>query len=715
MAVGRISLDTEATGKDIRHGVLPYFVSSADLKGDVLFWEWFVDPLTRIPRIPKGDLEEICDLVNEASEIVFHNAKFDVPLLQNIGIHKNAWPWGKTIDTMYYCHLLANTQPKDLGTASAVYLGKTIDEYERAIDEATKEALKIVKREFPDWNIAREGLPTLPSQKSKFYKCDMWVPRLVARELSYPEDHFWWRVLQEYGCTDAHCTVFLSAVQDELIETRNLRRISDIRQKMPRIIEKMESVGVSICSERVEELLRKFREDIEFLGNKCVRIAGYYGMPLTIPKSGNNGSLTDFVFGEEGLGLKPVSSSEKTGKPSLDKKVIETYKNTLPKGSEALEFIQSIAAIRERSTSVSYLESYKSFWLPSKNPLWYKLFPSLNGTGTNTLRFTSQNPNEQNISKKGFQKIGKKGEEEKSVRYCFGPEPGREWWSFDAANIELRIPAYESGQEEMIALFERPNDPPYYGSNHLLVFHTLHPDLWEEGVRKVGWEKAGPYCKKEYSDTWYQRTKNGNFAVQYGAIQMEDGEGTADIAYGVPGAQRIIKARFSKQEELNQRIVKFAKSTGYVETMPDMTVDPEKGYPLLCTTNKWGRVRETVPLNYRVQGTAMWWMMKAMIRCQNFLDQLNSSEEFFRQVTKKKITRMWSQGYFMIMQVHDELVFDFPASYEPEKNYFGNLEIAKNIAALMRQGGEDIGVPTPVSCEYHPHNWGEGISVKLSV
>ena len=52
---------------------------------------------------------------------------------------------------------------------------------------------------------------------------------------------------------------------------------------------------------------------------------------------------------------------------------------------------------------------------------WRKLHTSLNMCGTDTLRWSSNNPNSQNISKKeGF-----------NLRYAFGPAPGREWWSLD--------------------------------------------------------------------------------------------------------------------------------------------------------------------------------------------------------------------------------------------------------------------------------------------
>jgi len=135
-----------------------------------------------------------------------------------------------------------------------------------------------------------------------------------------------------------------------------------------------------------------------------------------------------------------------------------------------------------------------------------------------------------------------------------------------------------------------------------------------------------------------------------------------------------------------------------VETLPDKTVDPKRGYPLYCSRAEWGGVLPTVPLNYHVQGTAMWWMMKAMIRCQNYLDKLNMEASSGRE-------------YHLVMQVHDELVFDFPRGETPQENLLVILEIKR----LMELGGEDISIPTPVSCEYHAENWAEGVKIGIAI
>ena len=133
-----------------------------------------------------------------------------------------------------------------------------------------------------------------------------------------------------------------------------------------------------------------------------------------------------------------------------------------------------------------------------------------------------------------------------------------------------------------------------------------------------------------------------------------------------------------------------------METLPNRSVDPARGYPLYCSRSAWGKVSPTVPLNYHVQGTACWWMQQAMIRCYEYLQEYSGREE----------------QAFITMQIHDELVFDFPASPKrlPEPWRY-NLKHVAALKRLMEQGGPDLGLPTPVSCEYHPVHWAEGVSV----
>ena len=692
----RIGFDSETTGVDLYHGAMPFLFSIAD-ETDVTIWEWPVNPLTRQPIINKSDVKEIQARLDDADEIIIQNSKFDVRAAYLVGIRK--WPWHKTVDTLIASHLLSSNTPHDLTTLGIQYLGINIERYEKAMELAVKTGRTLARRRFPKWRIAakqvspdtEEGLAELdmPSAKDKAWRYDMWLPRAIAEKEGYPANHLWRRVTKEYNATDSALLVPLWLEMKEQIEERKLGKIFyGVRNELPKIASRMEHRGITANAKRLTSLEKQYTEEVAELKTKCVNMASLeYNYDLSLPKSGNNNSLLHLCFGrtnedgsrEEWMKLPDTGVKTNTGNPSLSRKAIDFWLDHYPATSPEHCFFRWLLESRRRKTAVQYMQGYRRYWKTTAYPDYHVLHASLNPTGTFTLRWSSSNPNEQNISKQeGF-----------NLRYIFGPAPGREWVSMDAKNIELRIPAYESGELELIDLFERPDEPPYYGSNHILIFETLHPDKWALGLKEAGFNGVGPWCKKKYASTWYQWTKNGNFAVQYGAIDREDGEGTADRAYHVRGAQKRIAARFKKLDTLNQHWISYARKNGYVETMPDKSIDPDRGYPLNCARTAGGGILPTVPLNYHVQGTAMWWMSRAMQR------------------TEAKLSKWRSEGIdcHLIMQVHDELVFDFPKGVNNKKKYYDILK------REMERGGEDIGVPTPVSIELHADNWSEGVTI----
>lgn len=751
-----LSLDCECTGLDIYHGsAKPFFISLIDEKEELTTFEWDVDPLTREPDIDRADLIELRDIIEGADELAIQNAIYDGSVLKwyyNYRGVKLRWDWSKVRDTLYAAHLLASNEPHDLTTLGIRYLGYNIEKYEKELEEAVKHCRRLTgNREFIErngsWKVAKAGYSDMPSIKDGAWRADYWLPKAVwraerGRDTSY-QLSLYETVLSSYGSIDASVTLPIWIRQREEIESRGLTRIYQERLKLLPIVYDMESRGVTINKERQQEQIREFREVSEAAGAKCKAIAESYDYELTLPKSGNNKSLVNFVpvlledVGEEipdiskanydhgkggsgnvfyhnrrptkhGSGLVDGLPKTEGGQISLNKNALEALIESLPPRSKPLLFFQSLRDKRKRDTGISYLEGYERFWLPFEEEsdewfYWRLLHPRLNVTGTSTLRWSSSSPNEQNISK----------QEETNLRYCFGPAPGREWWSLDAKNIELRIPGYESGEKDLIDLFEKANEPPFYGSEHLLNFSIVYPDLWEDALKNRYWEwkgenygkkidlsLVGPYVKKKYAATYYQWCKNGDFAVGYGAVDRPGGVGTADRAFHRPGSHAKLKSRFAKKEALNQKYIDMANRLGYVETLPDKTVDPKRGYPLTCTRSNWGGVLPTVPLNYHVQGTAMWWMMKAMIRVFGYL---------------RKISSDYGENYRIVMQVHDEMVFDFPESRieidEEGNEVLSNLPIVKEVQRLMSKSGDDIGIPTPVSITYHPRNWKEETEV----
>ncbi len=393
----------------------------------------------------------------------------------------------------------------------------------------------------------------------------------------------------------------------------------------------------------------------------------------------------------------PWDRRTETGNISLNKACIDWYAEELeriePDGLR-LEWLTCLKDKSSRDTAVTYMANYENFWIPlhpgkDGEGDWYVLHPSYNQTGTDTLRFTCKTPNAQNISeKRGF-----------NLRYGFGPAPGREWWSMDFKNLELRLPFYKSGEQSLIDLFEHPDDAPFYGSNHLLNLSIVFPEIWDEGLRAVGPEKCGEWVKENYPQV-YKQVKNGGFCKQYGG-----GRALTDATFKRKGAYDLLDSRFTKLTEYTRKQIAFANKWGYVLTMPDRTVDPKRGYPLLCTRTERGQILETVPLSYHIQGRAMWLTRRAMVKCAEQLETWRKDEGF---------------DGFMTIQVHDEIVFDLPKSEIPpghdasDENLHqlgrSNLWRARVLQGLMESTGDGIGVPTPVGLEYNPVSWSEAVS-----
>lgn len=729
-----IALDTETTGLDFRHGAKPFFLTWCGEDGQPYFKEWDVDPLTRDPIIPQCDLDFIGDLIwgpagDSTEELVLHNAKFDITALSTI-LPAFTWPWDRTHDTITADHVLASNRPHNLTDAVIRWLNVDIEPYEKELEEACKKARRMCQAKsskFHHWMIAKEGMGCMPSVKAgggdkkkadgkdKLWKCDMWLPRAIATVEGYAEDHPWWTVLSDYACADSVATLALWKTQRKELEKRKLWDIYSAKVKVLPVAHKMESRGITIVEMNFEQLFSEYTEDSRIESNVCTNIARNYNVDLELPANGVNGSLRSFML--DTLKLEPVRNTKaKSEAASLDKNAMSFYLATLPPNSQSLSFVKSLLNKRKKDTALSYMRGYRRFMICNEDcPV---IHPSLNPNGTDHLRWSCSNPNEQNISKQEgiCQKCeGKKPEvrtcllcsgtgiESRSLRFAFGPGPDREWWSMDAKNIERRIPVFEAKQQEIIDLFERPDDPPYYGSEHLMVAHILHPKLFEECRDEKG-ELDGRIFKKLYASTLYQWVKNGNFAIQYGA-QLAMAERT----YRVPGSYSLIKSRFKELDALNQQCIRQAEKYGYVTTIPDKHVDSSTGYPILCSRSEYGKIIPTVPLNYHTSGTAMWWMNQAMIRTQAMIDGWQAAG---------------FDGY-LIMQVHDELVFDFPKSkvhpskdrstkaYNESKSWMSsgsNLWRVRQLQAAMELGGEGIGIPTPVSAEYHENNWSEGMT-----
>lgn len=668
-----ISLDTETTGLDVHHGTLPFMFLVCMPDGEPLVWEYDVDPFTRQPIYPKYWRNKILERIH-GYEIVAHNWNYDFGMCLKAGLDLKRF---KLHDTLIMSHLANSLLDHDLSALTSQYLRSNIDHYEMDINSAVNKARGLVKTHELGWWTA-EPSPQMPSVDKKKWKADMWLLRAMVKEAKKTgnydlvpgacpdtiDDHPWNTLVADYGVGDISSTLVLFHKLWEILEEEELLDLYNERMKLFHTQFKMQWNGITMSRSRTKETKKGVRKSIRNGKRKCVKIAkDLFDYDLDMPKTGVNDSMRDFF--SDVMKLPVVAKSKKTGNASYNKDAIEKYSTMFEEGSDRHTFFDSLIAKRQSDTELSYIQGYERHWQPVNDDVMI-IHSTLKQCGTNTLRGSSSNPNQQNIKQR--------------LRYCYGPAPGREWYSIDYNNLELRIPAYESGEPSMVKIFESPDEGPYYGSYHLLIFDILHPKLYK---------KYGPEVKVKFKKTYYSKVKQGNFAVLYGAMKES---GTADRAYGIPGAQQMIEDRLERLSALNQKYIRMAQKYGYVETIPDRDLGG-RGYPLYVPLDKYGRVKPTCPLNYHTQGTACWVIQRAAVEIQEMLDRWNKGRPPEKQ-------------FKMIIQVHDEIVFDFPKGTKKWR--------LRKIRDIMERQGERIGANLTVGIDRHDENWAEGIEINLA-
>jgi DNA polymerase-1 len=288
-------------------------------------------------------------------------------------------------------------------------------------------------------------------------------------------------------------------------------------------------------------------------------------------------------------------------------KKIKTGFSTDTKVLEELSGENPIAALLLDYRTVNKLRTtYTEGLLKIINKNTGKLHTSFNQTVAATGRLSSANPNLQNIPIRTD--IGRK------LRRGFVPEKkGNLMLSADYSQIELRIMAHLAHDENMIKAFERK--------------HDIHNETAAK-IFKVKADKVDPGMRR--------KAKEVNFGIIYG-IQAFGLSSRLNIEMNE--AREIIQSYFREYPSISgwlENTKKFAREKGYTETLAGR----RRYLPNINNKNAVVRQRdERVAINMPVQGAAADMIKIAMI---------NIFEEFRKEKMKSK----------MILQVHDELVFD---------------------------------------------------------
>jgi DNA polymerase I len=295
----------------------------------------------------------------------------------------------------------------------------------------------------------------------------------------------------------------------------------------------------------------------------------------------------------------PVIKKTKTGY-STDVSVLEKLALTYELPKKILEYRE------KQKLKSTYLDA-----LPEMiNPETGLIHTSYHQTVTATGRLSSSDPNLQNIPIKN--------ESGRMIRKAFIPRPSkkkRKMLSADYSQIELRILAHLSGDASLTKAFKEDRDVHKYTAT--LLYGVKEPEVTYE-MRNLA--------------------KTINFSIIYGKTAFGLAQ---DLGISVSEADGFIEnyfKRYSAVKEYLESQKEQAKRDGYLTTM----LGRRSYFPDIHSKNPQVRqFAERAAINAPIQGSAADLIKVAMIAIQ-------------RELENQKFESL------MIMQVHDELVFDMP-------------------------------------------------------
>lgn len=392
----------------------------------------------------------------------------------------------------------------------------------------------------------------------------------------------------------------------------------DIEMPLVSVLSKMESNGVRIDSDALRASSVSMTETLERLEREIQECAGFE-FNVNSPKQ-----IGEALF--EKLKIAEKAKKTKGGQYVTSEEVLEGYKGKHP----------VIAKILEYRGVKKLLSTYIDALPKLVNQKTGRIHTSFNQAVTATGRLSSSNPNLQNIPVREAQ-----GRE---IRKVFIPDDGCIFFSADYSQIELRLMAHLSGDNNMIEAFNSGQD--------------IHAATAAK-IYKVAIEEVTPEMRR--------RAKTANFGIIYGISAFGLSQ-RLDISR--QEAKELIDGYFSTYPEvrafMDESIAK-AKENGYVET-----IFGRKRY--LSDINSSNSIvrgfAERNAINAPIQGSAADLMKIAMIRVYNECERLGLKSK-------------------MILQVHDELNF----SVFPDE-----LETLKRVVVEAMQGVASLKVPLIADC-----------------
>lgn len=418
----------------------------------------------------------------------------------------------------------------------------------------------------------------------------------------------------EYAAEDADITLRLKNVLEPRLKEVGAERLFwDIEMPLVKVLADMELNGVRLDTQQLKLTQQTFTERMNAYERHAYEEAGET-FNIASPKQ-----VGDILFGKMQLLEKPKRT--KTGQYVTSEEVLQQLRGKAPIVDDILNYRGM------KKLLGTYVEA-----LPKLiNKRTGHIHTSFNQAITATGRLSSSDPNLQNIPVRD--------DDGKEIRKCFIPDEGCRWFSADYSQIELRIMAHLSADENMTGAFREGFD----------IHRATAAKIWKESMDQV-------------SDSQRKKAKQANFGIIYGITAFGLSQ-RMDIPTGE--ARKLIDDYFETFPKVHQYMEdakRMAHEKGYAETL----YGRRRYLPDINSHN--GTVRgfaERNAINAPIQGTEADIIKLAMIRIwKRFKDEGIRSK--------------------MTLQVHDELNFSV---------YPNEAEKVERIVLEEMQGAAKLNVP----------------------
>ncbi|MBN2267590.1 MAG: DNA polymerase I [Candidatus Babeliaceae bacterium] len=484
-------------------------------------------------------------LENKDITKVMHNAKFDLHIMENVGVRVE----GLVFDTMVAAGLLRSEEADRIGL-------KFLSE-------------KFLKQVMPNYK------DVISAQNAKNFA---YVPLAPATD---------------YAAADAHQTLSLEKIIRKELEREDVLKVYEhIEHPLIPILTAMEQEGIGIDVTVLDKLEHKVDRELEHITKKIEDTAQLKeGEDINL---NSPAQVAGLLF--EKLGLTPVrKTTGKTGYSTSAEVLAELAKqHPVPK-----LIVHYRELFKLKST---YLEALRS----EINPNTGRIHTTFKQTTVATGRLASANPNMQNIPADNSSY---------PIREAFIPPEGHLFISADYSQIELRVLAYLSQDENLKKAFERGED----------IHARTAAGLFDVPLKDV-------------TSTQRQLAKRINFSILYGLTPYGLSK---DLDISMSDAKTYIDRYMDHYPGVSawmDEVVEETKKHGYVTTLWGR----KRAIPGIYEKNKnLYNLARRVAINTKAQGTSADLMKLGMIALH------------------KKLERKFPEAK-MVLQIHDELLITAP-------------------------------------------------------